>query len=737
MHFRDIFELPSHLICILGPDGKFIETNIAQKVILDWEPSELIGKNIGDFLHPDDVAPTVAAVGRLFAEGGTITEFRNRARHRDGSCRWISWSGTLSKGNVVAIGTDVTAQIEAEEQARIRETQFYAFFDSLPLLAGITKPDGSVVFVNRAWRAFMGLGPEDPVDRELAYSRIHRDDVDSLRRAVAENKAKGRGYEADYRLRTLDGEYRWFTLRSNPLPGSTHWVNTAADIHDQVVARERLHDLFMQAPACITVNRGPNHVYEFSNALNNEILGRDDLVGRSAREIFDTDEGSRAVLTLIDEIYRNGQTRHLGELPVTRNWHGTPGLSTRYLSATLHPLRDSSGEICGVMTFSIDVTAQVEARREIETAREKAEAANRAKSEFVANMSHEIRTPLAAITGFSDLALEEPNLSDNLRQWLERIRANGQQLMSLIGDVLDLSKVEAGSLTLNASAVAVGPFVVEAVSSLLSLSKNKGLTLEVDVSAVDGLEATTDPTILKQILQNLVSNAIKFTDHGGVKIVASRAGDTFVFDVEDTGIGIEPSAIEKLFKPFSQGDTSLTRKFGGTGLGLLLSRRFAKKLGGDVTLLRTTSGRGSVFRATVRNLEARSATASTETRPRTLVLDPRHILLVEDSADNQALVKLIFAKAGREIDVASNGAEALEKADRREYDLVLMDLQMPVMDGYETTSRLRRNGFKGKIVALTAHALSDERHRALGNGFDDYLTKPLHKSALLDLVKSR
>jgi CheY-like chemotaxis protein len=287
--------------------------------------------------------------------------------------------------------------------------------------------------------------------------------------------------------------------------------------------------------------------------------------------------------------------------------------------------------------------------------------------------------------------------------------------------------------------------VLTDTKTLLDLqASDKGISLDVTVDDAIPEKIKTDPLRLRQILINIVGNAIKFTSKGSVKLhikmsmVNGRQMLTFV--VTDTGLGIRPDQINKLFAPFSQADVSTKRKYGGTGLGLVLSKRFANLLGGDVVLSESTPDKGSTFTITIDpgavvNSSAQSQMAKLNDSGKSgLRLDGIRVLLAEDSIDNQTLVTRFLKLAGASVDIASDGKEATQKAKSDHYDVLLMDLQMPVMDGYEATSQLRREGYQGKIVALTAHALSEERDRCLKSGFDDHISKPVNRDLLIERV---
>jgi signal transduction histidine kinase/ActR/RegA family two-component response regulator len=404
----------------------------------------------------------------------------------------------------------------------------------------------------------------------------------------------------------------------------------------------------------------------------------------------------------------------------------------------------------------------------LQKAMERAEAANRAKSEFLANMSHEIRTPMTAILGYSETLLG-PSLSEAERSSaVHVIRRNGQHLLTLINDILDLSKIEAGKLEPELLTLSPGRVVAEVYSLMQVRAESKRLGWEVEFRGPLPETIQTDPTRLRQILFNLVGNAIKFTRAGQVRLVVGLVWDTagtderepppmLRFDVVDTGIGMPPEQLDTLFRPFTQADNSTTREYGGTGLGLAISKRLARMLGGDLTAS-SQPGQGSTFSLRistgslkgVKMLPAPSVTDFLENeaaapKPATAettngALANARVLIAEDGPDSQRLIAFILRTAGATVTLAENGQLAVERAVEAEsrgaaFDVILMDMQMPVLDGYDATRRLRQLGHTEPIVALTAHAMEGIRERCLEAGCDDFAAKPIDRATLIATVR--
>ena len=388
-------------------------------------------------------------------------------------------------------------------------------------------------------------------------------------------------------------------------------------------------------------------------------------------------------------------------------------------------------------------------------------AADRAKSEFLANMSHEIRTPLTAILGFTEELIDEAVRSGSRSgpdPALLTVKRNSEHLLIVVNDILDLSRIEAGKFTLENVRCSPMRIVSDVVALLRPRALEKQLRFETRFRGEIPAEIHSDPTRLHQILVNLAGNAIKFTEHGGITLrlelipATAASGPWLAIEVIDTGVGLEPDEQMRIFEAFAQADASLTRRHGGTGLGLTISRALSRLLGGDL-IVESTPGAGSVFRTTVAtgpldgvamlvtDPEPERPEPAAKPQPEVEAEPLRgRVLLAEDGVDNQALISLVLRRAGLEVEIACDGQIAFEMVvaarERGEpFDLILMDMQMPLMTGYEATAALRSEGFELPILALTAQAMAGDREKCLAAGCNEYVSKPIDRERLVTLVR--
>ena len=755
-NFRNLFrQTPEMVVILSGPEHRFEFVNEAHVEVLGFDATGMTVRQAQpESVEIHCILDEVYRTGKTAELHEIPITVTNRLRYFN--LTYAARRDDYGKINgIMVMGIEVTDQVLSRRAIENSQARFGELANSMPQIIYVSAPDGTTTFLNERWFQYTG-GASDDLASVFTSDYIHPEDGVRVREAFDAAAAAGAVFEAELRLRRADGEYRWFITRAVPRfenGALREWYGTSTDIHDHKVvaeelerSRERYRLFFNSSPLPKFIYDPETFQFLDVNEAFLNVYGyrREDIRSIDARSIRPLEEVSRFVSDSAS-YFDLSAPRHHGVFRHMKK-NGTPF----FVDVTSHDLmlngrRARLTQIMDVTDKLASERRQAELLESLQSAKEEAERANELKSAFLANMSHEIRTPLGAMIGFADL-LRDPGLSAaEHASYVDILIRNGQQLSLIIEDVLDISKIEAGHLTLEITQADPESIAADVISLLSVKAKDKEIALDLRIDPSTPKTIGTDAVRVRQVLLNLVGNAIKFTQVGSVRLTVkgcktASGSEGVCFEVEDTGIGIPQDQSERIFEMFVQADGSMTRKFGGTGLGLALSKKLARSLGGDVSVVSTELGRGTIFRAFFEDLPAERRA---ETPTRFLERDPDiaedaldgvSVLVVDDSPDNQRIIWHFLKKRGASVETADNGFEGFRKAIHGKFDIVLMDIQMPEMDGYTATQKLRDAGFRRPIIALTAHAMTEVRSKCMNVGCTDYLPKPINPKNLIAAV---
>jgi PAS domain S-box-containing protein len=649
--------------------------------------------------------------------------------------------------------------VDQQENLRESERLFRALANSIANLAWMAGADGKVHWFNDQWYAYTGTTLEDMQGQ--GRESVHDPAVLlEVRERWQQSLATGTPFEMVFPLRGADGTFRRFLTRVYPVVDSrgqvVHWFGSNTDVENERRAteanaelreRERqareeaelhkrlLYSLFMQAPTLIAVLRGPEHVIELANPPVCQLWGRAeaDLINRP---LFDALPELRVQVfqSLLEKVYRTGRSHTGKEAPATFVREGGT-TETVYLNFVYSPFRNIEGVIEGIFVIASDVTAQVLAREEVDGLREEAEAANRAKDEFLAMLGHELRNPLSPI--LTALQLMKLRSADNCERERTVIERQVNHLTRLVDDLLDVSRIARGKIELKEEIVETSEVVARAIEMASPLLEQRTHTLSVQVPR-RGLAVEGDATRLSQVVSNLLTNAAKYTPPGGhIMIRATEEAGDVVLRVRDTGIGIAPDVLSRIFDPFVQERQTIDRARGGLGLGLTIVRNLIERHGGTVSVHSDGPGLGSEF--VVRLPRTESPRATGQQQPGGTAIVERaasgssfRILVVDDNEDSADMLAEGLTAKGHQTRTAHDAPSALRVAETFAPEVAFLDIGLPVMDGYELAARLRGiPGLEGiRLIALTGYGQESDRRKTRDAGFARHLVKPVDFDAV-------
>ncbi|TWU38999.1 Autoinducer 2 sensor kinase/phosphatase LuxQ [Novipirellula aureliae] len=663
------------------------------------------------------------------------------------------------------LAQEIERRLRQEDSAQRLKARYEALLLGTRSIVWTTDPEGQFVEPQISWQRYTGQSWDQHAGRGW-FDAFHPDDRAEFRElwhlAVSQNsnfRAQGQIWHDQ------SGEFRLFIAEAVPVLDSLgnviEWVGTVSDIHEQRVAEDalrkaevesnrqkhELETLYDSAPVGMSLVDRNQRFLRINQAMASmNGLPREEHLGRRVADVVPQLE--KTIVPIYEKVFNTAEPALNLELKGCR----IRGKPQRWWLCSYFPLIGNDGNVWAVSSIVQDITRRKVHEQELEKANQLALQANLAKSEFLANMSHEIRTPMTAILGYAELLMRHLKNPDN-RGTVQIIQRNGEHLLHLINDILDLSRIEAGKLEVRLHTCNLPQLIVDIRTLMQVRADEKKIDFVVRCEGPIPQFFETDAARVRQILINLIGNAIKFTDRGSVEFVTRlvnlRSEPMLEFRVIDSGPGISESLQKRLFEPFSQGDNSVHRTFGGSGLGLAISKRLVGMLGGEI-LLEGSSEKGTTFTARVpcdplAKIDLVYPTLQEETRQKqrseviARTLDC-NVLIVDDRREVRHIGQSFLESAGATVIAAQDGQQALDMVDKstkeggNAIDLIVMDMQMPIMDGYQATDKLRKQGFAKPIIALTANAMKGDRERCLGLGCDDYLTKPIESVSFIEMV---
>lgn len=664
--------------------------------------------------------------------------------------RWVRNQATLlrdSAGNSIGyIGSveDITQEKIFEQKLRESEKRYRLLSDNSGDIILLTDLERRIVFISPSVKEILGYEPEELIGT-IAMDLIHPDDRGVAKTKGDKIRSNDESVRTVARMRKKDGDYRWIEshgkifhdedAKQQIVQACIRDIHESKLLEEKLIESERQYRLLSENSGDIILLADADRTIEYISPSVKELLGYEthEVIGKRILDFTHPED--------LHEAYRQGEDVRQHRVSIARIVMRLRKKSGEYLwvEAQIKLLKESTEQRQLVLASIRDITERKELERALHEAKEKAEEASKAKSMFLSTMSHEIRTPMNAIIGLTNLMLEEDPREDQIES-LNLLKFSGENLLAIINDILDFNKIEAGKIELEEITFNLKEILGHNINLWRNRGSEKGIELKLELNGHLPDTVVGDPVRLGQVLNNLIGNAIKFTDKGYVQVsvfeLTTKAHKHFIrFSVKDTGIGIKRAKQREIFENFTQESSSTTRKYGGTGLGLSISQKLVNLMGGEIKL-QSEVGVGSEFSFELELKEGRNNSLRKIAEEKQNGKDARgmSILLVEDNKVNQVVAGNFLKKWGMDVSFANDGREACEVVTQKKFDIVLMDLQMPEMDGYQATQLIRAMNdpyFKVlPILALSSSALMEVKEKAESSGFSGFITKPFKPEEL-------
>lgn len=747
---------------VINSQGLIVYTNDYLLQITGWERNQIIGKDWFDRFIPAETRDETRKIhiqAMSQESPQKISTYEKDILTRSGELRKIFWTNVIifdPHGNPIdlaCIGMDLTKQIRAEEKLKASEKRMIQALESVNDAVWEWRADIGEVYYSPNWFTMLGYKPyELPQEFKTWRDLLHPDDLPTAEKIVSEHLKSGKSFQIEFRMRTKDGNWKWIyargmTVEWSPEGSPVRMIGTHVDItsrkrmeQDLRTSEKKFRKIIDDVEMVALQGYNETRQVIFWNKASENLYGYSskEAMGKKLEELIIPAHMRSAVVGFIADWYEKGIPIPAGELELM---HKEGHLIPVYSSHVMQVNSDGSKEM---YCIDVDLSATKKVHDQLLAAKEQAESASRAKSEFLANMSHEIRTPLNGILGMLQL-LSSSELDSEQKNFIRLSVQASRRLTRLLSDILDLSRVEAGKLIIRQEEFDIPSLLTHILELYRPTAMHGGLALNLKIDPNIHDKLLGDSARLQQVLTNLIGNAFKFTDTGSITMEACRLSggpDTLVrvlFTVTDTGIGIPDEKLKELFFPFSQANNGFQRRHQGAGLGLSICKQLVELMGGHIAI-ETEQGKGTSIHFCITFPKAASIPSTEENTTRHNISPSKlNVLLAEDETISRIAASKQIQMANCKVTAVENGKQALEALSTGSYNLIMMDIQMPIMDGLEATQAIR-DGQAGEeyryipIIAMTAYAMTGDREKFIHAGMDDYLPKPIDKSDLQKML---